>query len=66
MVIHSRVRLCRHHPSFKENGEVRPAGWEKWVGLMGSVEGSFEVSDYGCVVITVCFVVFCSSNYRTA
>lgn len=29
---------------------------------MGSVEGSLEVSDYGFRVITICFVVFFSSN----
>lgn len=64
MVIHSKVRLGRHSLSFVENGEVRPVGWEKWVELMGSVEGSFEVGDFGFRVLTICFVGFISSSYQ--
>lgn len=29
---------------------------------MGSVEGLLEVSDFGFIVITICFAVFFSSN----
>ena len=52
------------HHSFEGNGEVRgPVVQEKQVGLMGGVEGSLEVSDYGFMVVTVCPVVFFSRNY---
>lgn len=39
-----------------------PVSLEKLVGLMGSVEGSLEVSDYGFIVVTVSPVVFLSRN----